>query len=126
MEANSLKRDVEDQLFRWGKWAYINIDRMLGAKPPRFVLDMAIGYELDDRKAKLSRIYPMPEPEAVEFDKVVCKLKHLGDDYLLATVSYYVFHASLSDMDKARRKGKHYHRRLKDESTTFLTGVVYG
>ena len=48
--------DIEDQLFQWGKWAYCNVDQMMGASPPGWVTDMIVGYELDDRQNKQQRI----------------------------------------------------------------------
>jgi len=118
--------DFEEELYRWGKWAYINVDKMLGARPPGWVFDMKRGYELDNRRERQNRINPMDDDVAPDFDKIVCKLASVSEEYLKVIVLYYCFHASLSKLDRAKNKPKNHHARVRESAFSVLYGIAYG
>lgn len=125
MADQSPKGILEDELHRWGKWAYCNVDKMLGAKPPGWVHDMKRGYERDNREAAQNRIIPMGEDKAPGFDKMVCSLHMIDRGYAEVIILKYCFHASLAKLDKVRRKPGNWHARQREAAFNVLLGIRF-
>lgn len=120
------EEDFESLLRQWGAWAYVNIDRMMGASPPGWVRDMKTGYERDERIKRQTGVAPMSDEDGAAFDKVVCSLYPLNHEYWDVIVLTYCFHFKVGELDDHFGKKKNYHSRLKSAAFRTLYGIFYG